>query len=188
MFFIIAVIIAAIVIITLFAVKIKAQLRYRDNRIKAVVSWLGIPLFRREFVFRRDGEKFLTLYGIQKQGEKLIISLDDLIRLATPKKEEKKTNTKEALTYIHSKAVYDIKIKFEIGTGDASLTALSCGLLQIVIGTLYTLRKNPKMKVSAVVKPEFSKQVLCFESDCIIKASPVNIMIGYMIHKKILRR
>jgi hypothetical protein len=44
------------------------------------------------------------------------------------------------------------------------------------------------MKVKAAVIPEFSKQQLCFESDCIIKVSPVNIMIGYMIHKKILRR
>jgi hypothetical protein len=152
------------------------------------VTWLGIPLFRREFVFRRDKEKFLTLYGIQKEGEKLVLSLDDLVRLATPKKKEKKTNTKEALTYIHSHAAYDIKIKFEIGTGDAYLTALSCGFLQIVIGTLYSMRRNPRMKVKAIVMPEFSKQQLCFESDCIIKVSPVNIMIGYMIHKKILRR
>lgn len=188
MFFIIAVLIAAIIVFLLFAVKIKARITYRDNRIETVVSWLGIPIFHREYVFGRDKENFLMLYGIQKQGEKLIISLDDLIRLTMPKKEEKKTNTKEALAYIHSKAVYDIKVKFEIGTGDACLTALSCGLFQIVIGTLYTIRKNPKMKVTAVVKPEFSKQVLCFESDCIIKASPVNIMIGYMIHKKILRR
>lgn len=188
MFFIIAVFIAAIVIILLFAVKIKAQLSFRHNRIKAGVTWIGIPLFRKEFVFRRDKDKFLTLYGIQKDGEKLVISLDDVIRLSTPKKKEKKTNTKEALTYIHSKAAYDIKITFEIGTGDASLTALSCGFLQIVIGTLYAMRRNPRMKLKAAVIPEFSKQQLCFESDCIIKVSPVNIMIGYMIHKKILRR
>lgn len=152
------------------------------------MTWLGIPLFRREFVFRRDKDTFLTLYGIQKRGEKLVLSLDDLIRLFTPKKEEKKTNTKEALTYIHSKAVYDINIKFVVSTGDASLTALSCGLLQIVLGTLYAMRKNPRIKMKAIVLPEFSKQTLCFESDCIIKVSPVNIMIGYMIHKKIFRR
>ncbi len=188
MFFIIAILIAAIIIILLFAVKIKAKISYRHNRIKAAVTWLGIPLFHKEYVFRRDNDKIVTLYGIQKKGEKLVISLDDLIRLSTPNREKKKTNTKKALTYIHSKAIYDIKIKFKIGTGDAFLTALSCGLLQIVIGTLYGIRKNPRMKVKPIIKPEFSKQILCFESDCIIKVSPVNIMIGYMIHKKILRR
>jgi len=151
------------------------------------VTWFWMPVFRREFVFRRDRKKVLTLYAIKKKKEKRVFSLDDLIRLTRPQK-VKKADTKKALAYIHSKAEYDIKIKFVIGTGDACLTALSCGLLQIVIGTLYAIRKNPNIKLQMRICPDYSKQGLRFTSDCIIKASPANIMIGYMIYKKTLRR
>ena len=187
MFFIIAVLTAAIILIVLLTVKVHGQVSFHHNRIKAAVTWLGIPFFKKEFVFRRDSEKFLTLYAIQKKGEKLAFALDDLIRLSTPKK-VKKTNTKAALNYLHAKAAYDLKVKFVIGTGNALLTALSCGLLQIVIGALYAMRKNKKVKLKSAVVPEFSKQTLSCDADCIIKASPVHIMIGYMIYKKMIRR
>lgn len=187
MFFIIAVLIAAIILTVLLTVKVQGKVSFHHNRIKAAVTWFAIPIFKKEFVFRRDKEKLLTLYAIQKKGEKLTFSLDDLIRLSAPKK-VKKTNTKEALNYLHSKASYDLKIKFIIGTGDALLTALSCGLLQCIIGALYAMRENKRIKLESAVVPEFSKQTLCFDADCIIKASPVHIMIGYMIYKKIIRR
>ncbi len=187
MFFIIVLTAAVIILIVLLTVKVHAKASFHHNRIKAAVTWLGIPFFKKEFVFRRDEKKLFTLYAIQKKGEKLKLSLDDLIRLSTPKK-EKKTNAKEALNYLHSKVSYDLKIKFVIGTGDALLTALSCGLLQSVIGALYALRENKKIKLNSTVVPDFSKQTLCFDADCIIKASPVHIMIGYMIYKKMIRR
>jgi len=188
LFFIIAVIIAAIIIFLFIAVKTKARLSFRYNRVQTVVTWFGIHLFRGEFVIRRDKEKILTLYSMRRKGERIVVSLDDVLRRSVQKKKVKKTNIKHALVYIHGKAEYDIKILFEIGTGDAFLTAMSCGLLQSVIGTLYAMRSNSEMKVKANVKPIFSKQQLCFESDCIIEVSPVNIMIGYMIYKKIIRR
>ncbi len=160
---------------------------FHHNRIKAVVTWLAVPLFKREFVIRRDEEKLFTLHATQKKGEELTFSLEDLIRLSAPKK-KKKGNLKEALNYLHSKASYDLKIKFVIGAEDAMLTALACGLLQMVIGTLFAMRKNKRIALKAPVVPEFSKRALCFDGDCIIKASPVHIMIGYMIYKKTIRR
>lgn len=169
------------------AVKVKAKLSFHHNRIKAVVTWFAIPLFKREYVFRRDEKKLLTLYAIQKKGEKFTFSIEELIRLSAPKK-EKKSNTKEALNYLHSKAAYNLKTNFVIGTGDAMLTAFSCGLLQIIIGALYATRENRKIILKSFVIPEFSKQTLRFDADCIIKASPVHIMIGYMIYKKKIRR
>ncbi len=173
--------------IALLAVKVKAKLSFHHNRFKAAVTWFAVPLFKREYVFRRDEKELLTLYAIQKKGKKLTFSLDELIRLSAPNK-EKKSNTKEALNYLHSKASYDLRIKFVIGTGDAMLTAFSCGLMQIVIGTLFATRENKKIKLQSAVVPEFSKQALCFDGDCIIKASPVHIMIGYLIYKKTIRR
>ncbi len=151
------------------------------------MTWFAIPLFKREYVFRRDEKALFTLYAIPKKGKKLTFSLDDLIRLSEPKK-DKKSNTKEALNYLHSKASYDLKIRFVIGTGDAALTAFSCGLLQIVIGTLFASRENKKIELKSAVVPEFSQQALCFDGDCIIKAYPVHIMIGYLIYKKTIRR
>lgn len=187
LFFIIAYLAAAIILIIFFAVKIKATVSYRNGRIKAVVTWFCIPLFHIEYVLRRDEDKLFTLHVTDKKKKEHTISLEKIIRLFAPKK-EKEAKTKEALAFIHSKAEYEIEIKFIIGTGDAVLTALSCGLLQSVIGTCYAMRKNSRMKLKSAVIPQFTKQTLCFDADCIIKAYPANIIFGYMIYKKIIRR
>lgn len=173
--------------VILLSVKVKGKASFHHNRIKAAVTWFAVPLIKREYVIRREKDKLLTLYAVEKSGKKLKISIEDVLRLSEPKK-EKKTNAKEALNYLHSKAAYDLTVKLKIGTGDALLTALSCGLMKILIGTLYATRENKKIALKASIIPEFSKQALCLDSDCIIKVSPVHIMIGYMIFKKQIRR
>lgn len=186
-FIIIAVLIVAALILFLVAVKIKFEAAFNNNRLKLRAVVLGIPVFAKEFVFRRDPKSVLSLYAMQKDGEKVFTSLVDLIKTST-KKEKKKNNTKQALSYIHFKAVYDIRIEFEVGASDAFLTAMASGLLNTVVGTLYATRKNKNMRVKWNVNPQFKKQILSFRANCIIKLSPANIMIGYMIYKKILRR
>ncbi len=169
------------------AVKIKFVVSFIQNRLKIRAVLLAIPVYRKEFVFRRDPEHFLVLKGIQKDGEKFFTSVIDLIKVTTPKG-EKKTNTKAALSYLHLKAAYDIDIEFEVGISDAFTTAMASGFLNAVIGTLYSMRKNKNMHVKWKVNPQFTKQVLILKANCIIKLTPANIMIGFMIYKKILRR
>lgn len=178
---------AALAIVVLLAVKTKGTVTWHHNRVKAVVSWLRVPVFKREYVFRREEGKPAALFKVTKKGESRVLSLKDIISFLT-KKPDDNANFKKALLYIHSKAAYKLNVGFEIGTGDAMLTALSCGLLQSVIGALYGMRDNRKIELAAAVAPQFSKQSLRFDLDCIIKASPVNIMIGYMIYKKRRKR
>ena len=179
-------IIAAILVI-LLSVKVKGKVSFHHNCIKAAVTWFAVPLIKKEFEIRRKEDKFLTLFAVEKKGKKIEISLKEVIRLSAPKK-DKKTNTKEALNYLHSKAAYDIAIKLKIGTGDALLTALLSGLMNIIFGTLFAMRENKKIVLKTSIVPEFSKQALCLDANCIIKVSPVHIMIGYMIFKKLIRR
>lgn len=178
---------AALAVAVLLAVKIKGTVTCHHNRLKAVVSWFGVPLLKREYVLRREEGKPVALYRAAKTGEERVLSLRDVIRFFS-KKPDDNADIKKALLYIHSKAAYKLTVGFEIGTGDAMLTALSCGLLQSAIGALSAMRGNRKMELAASVAPQFSKQTLRFDLDCIIKAAPVNIMIGYMIYKKRLRR
>ncbi len=178
--------IALAAVTALLSVKAKADVSFHQNRLKIAVTWFAVPIFKREYTVRRDDKKYLLIHAVPDKGKTVTVNLSDLLRFTAPRK--KKTEKKAALIYLYKKASFDIKIRFVVGTGDAMLTALSCGFLNGVIGALYAMRGNRKIKLKSSVVPEFSKQNLRFEADCIIKAFPVHIMIGYMISKKIIRR
>ena len=173
-----------------------------NNRFRVVVRYILIPI-KMEFVIRHVPKEVLALYMIKKGKEKRITTLRELflklkkgqtkgMTLANmlslvvyPKRREKQKGT---LVYLNKKTAYRARIRLTIGVDDAYATAMVCGFIVSVAGALCAAFNNQTHVVWVDVTPQFSKPVFSIDTDCIIKVTPANIIIGYFIYQKNKRR
>ncbi len=187
-FIIIALIIIAAVVLIALLLKINLVIVARDKHWSLSAIALGITVLRRRYEVRREFGDLLTLYSVDK-NEKRVISIIDIFKSFN--KPEKKSNEKgrsKLFGYINSKSKYKIDIKITIGLDDAFLTAVCCGLMNSVIGSLMVLNKDKRHRVVIKTHPVFQNHLFSFLGHCIITLSLANIIIGYMIYKINKRR
>ena len=126
----------------------------------------------------------MTLYSVDI-NEKRVISVFDIFKsFNRPKKKSNEKGRNKLFEYINGKSKYKIEIKITIGLDDAFLTAVCCGLLNSVIGSLMIFNKDKRHRVVIKTVPVFQNRLFSFYGDCIITLSLTNIIIGYMIYKK----
>lgn len=172
----------------LLLLKINLVIVARDKKWSLGVKTLGLVVLRRRYEVRRQSGELLTLFSVDK-NEKRIISVTDIIKsFRMPKKDSDTKGRNKLFGYINGKSRYTIKIKSNIGLDDAFATAICCGFLNTLIGSLMVLNKDIRHKVNVNVFPVFQKRSFSFDADCIITLSLANIIIGYMIYKKNKRR
>ena len=188
-FIIIALGIFAAIILLILLLKIDLIIEAKDKNTKLFIRVLRIIVIRRRYETRREQGDILTLYSVDK-NEKRIFSLLDIIKTLS-KPREPKSNEKargKLAAFINSKAAYKLDFKLVIGMEDAFTTAMLCGVVQTIAGSLVCFIKDRRHKVVISVMPSYSKRTFSFAADCIITLSLANIIIGYMIYKKNKRR
>lgn len=144
-------------------------------------------------------------YSIKGGNDHVIITIYLLWKLIkfrkdiskdTDKKEKQKTDTELHDKYIHLKQLYhlfsiikkylnkkleisDLKIKFEIGTGDACYTGIAAGMAWSLIGTaISTITSTFKTKkFNCKVLPDFNKRTVKLDLDCIFTIKIVHIIV-----------
>ncbi len=187
MFFIfIALGIITAIILLLLLLKIDLIIEAKDKEAKLFIKVLHlIVVIRRKYEARREHGDILTLYSVEK-NEKRILSLLDIIKTIS-KPREPRSNEKargKLAKYINSKAAYKLIFNVVIGTEDAFATAMLCGIVQSVAGSLVCFIKDKRHKIMVSVVPSFGKRSFSFAADCIITLPLANIIIGYIIYKK----
>jgi Protein of unknown function (DUF2953). len=193
LFFIIALLSAAAIILLLVIFRLKAVTRLENRNIRITVSFLFFRI-KKEYVFKREKGELFVLYQLSRKGEKRVISFSDIFR----KKEKvagitvadtykmiaphyhRKNN---AFYYLNRKVHFDTNIKIALGVGDAYVTALLCGLVIAIGGSLCAVYSQNTKRFKISVKPEFSRQLFSVHADCIIAITPANIILGYIIYK-----
>ena len=187
-FIIIALIIIAAVVLIALLLKINLVIEARDKNWSLSAIALGITVLRRRYEVRREFGDLLTLYSVDKK-ERRVISVTDIFKsFKGPEKKGSEKGRKKLFGYINSKSKYKIDIKITIGLDDAFLTAICCGLMNTVIGSLMILNKDKRHRVVIKTLPVFQNRSFSFFADCIITLSLANIIIGYMIYKINKRR
>lgn len=190
MFFILIVLIAAVLLVAALAVRIKAAVRIDQSDINAKLRLLYFIPIKWRFVLRRDKTSIIRLIRIKKDGsEKTMISLAELIcRLDKKKQTHKEHARSAAFNHVYERMNIEINAKAQIGLGDAFATAMLCGALSMGFGIAQRIGKPKHHRIKLAVLPVFTKQLYSFCADCIITLSPVNIIVGYIIYLKNLRR
>lgn len=188
MFFITVLIVVIIVVIALLFFNINIKLDIHDNKISIVVSFLVIKLFKRKLVVEREKGRIISLYQYKKGKKVLVTSLLDIILESRKRTDSQKLAQSKFLKYILKRLYISVLASFSIGTGDAALTANVCGSVQIASGIASSIYTNKRRSFKVNVVPIFSAKQLTADINCIIKVSPANIIIGYLIYKKTKRR
>ena len=188
MFFIIIAlaIIAAVVLLLLLRINLIIEARVKNWSLS--VRTLGSIILRRRYEVRREFGDFLTLYSVDK-NEKRIISIIDIVKsLQRTDKKSDENGRRHLFGFVNSKSKYEIIIQIKVGLEDAFLTAVSCGLINSVIGSLMVRNVDERHIVRFSAIPVFQKRSFSFHGDCIITLSLANIIIGYIIYKINKRR
>lgn len=188
MFFITVLIIVIIVVIALLFFNINIKLDIHDNKISIVVSFLKIKLFKRKLVLEREKGEIISLYQFKKQEKILVTTLLDIIYNSRKATDSQKLAQRKVLNYILKRLYIEVLASFSIGTGDAALTANVCSSVKIALGIASGIYTNKRRSFKVNVVPIFSAKQLTADINCIIKVSPANIIIGYLIYKKTKRR
>lgn len=180
----------AAVIIIAVAVKIKAVLQFEQGHIKAMLVLLGFIRIRFHYAIIRDKSSILRLVQIKKDGsEKTKLTLAEIIcRLNKKKKTHKEHSRSAGFDYVYRKMRIEIRANLILGLGDAFATAIASGLLKTAFGIMQKAGKPRHHHITINVRPNFQKPAYIFSGDCIITLSPVNIIVGYIIYQKHLRR
>lgn len=181
---------AAVVIAVIVLVKIKVVLQIEQCEINATLVLLSFIRLHRKYLLKRDKDSIALLCEVKKDGsEKTKLSLSELICRLNKKKQNKKERARsEGFNYVYKKMDIEFKARIDVGLGDACLTALFCGVLKAVFGFVKKAGKPKNHIVSIDIKPVFTKQLYRIFADCIITVSPANIITGYFIYQKKLRR
>jgi hypothetical protein len=195
-FIIIALACLAAIIILLFITRVHGIFRLENKRLLFHVDWLFIRLMKREYRIGRDEEKVLSLYRIMKTREQKVTTLTEvlfeekpdrnaslfsLIKLAIKSRHER--NRVSPWLIVLEISNVDLRLGTEVGTGDAFLTAMTCGLLTTVGNAICAANSTKREHYRVFVQPEFEHRSFSLYGDCIITATPANIIRGYFIYK-----
>ena len=175
---------------------LKAVIRLDNLRVHLSVSFLFIRI-KREYELKRESKEFLVLFQLLDGKEKRIaslksiilkkdkdkateISIVDLFKIVVQNRKDKKDS---AFAYLNKKSRFDVQIQISLGVGDAYYTALLCGMLVAIGGSVCAVYSQEKKQFRISVQPEFNQLKFSLQTDCIIAITPANIIIGYFIYK-----
>lgn len=184
--FFITVYIVVIILILLLILNIKAEIIANNNSIIVYVFFLKIKLINRRYTIERVKNKLAVLYWHKKKSKIEIANLHDII--TSKVKDSKKLARKKMTKYLLKRAHSDLSAKITIGVGDACLSANLCGLLGIAANVAAGIYATCNHNFNVQIKPHFTLKQFSLHADCIIKLSMANIIIGYIIYKKTIRR
>lgn len=201
MFFIIVLLILALIMILVFALNIKAVIKADNANISVSIKYLFVKISKK-YVVKYEESTLLTLYLITKKGLKKVTTFPEIIRkvrkteatditfidLITVITQSFRKKEKSAYYYIHKKIKYEIEAVLKLGLEDAFLTVLGCGLLNAAAGTACAVYNTKDHIFRIKSYPEFTKLFFSINADCIIALTPADIIIGYAIYKKNKRR
>lgn len=158
--------------------------------INVTLFLFGIFKFRRSFLIKRERGQIFALYQIKNNQQIKVISLFDIIKKAKKSHltDKQKFSRKSAVKYILKKAALKTQVRLDIGVVSAYTTAMICGLLFILSSAFDAVYRQPQFNMELSIKPLFSKQFFSIQANCIIALSVANIIIGYLIYKKNMRR
>ncbi len=190
MFFVVILIIVALIIILSF-IKVKTVVISKNRDIDINVYILGVIRLHKKYYIKREEKEIITLYEERKKGDKRITSLRDIIRKGKRKKkpdEAQKRARKKAFKYVIKRTYLKINLDLTMGINDAYTTAMVCGFAEVVSGAAGAVIGNKLHTINVKIMPVFSKQFISLKANCIIALSPADIIIGYVIYKKYMRR
>ena len=177
-------------VVAVLAANIKLNIDVRGSAFSIELVLLGVIRLRRQYVIRREKGAIFTLYCLEKKKEKRVTSLYDIIQ-----KQKKKTVTdkqkkaqKKLIEFLYKKARIEVDAKVRAGLPDAASTALCCGMLGAVSAAAGAVVRDKRHRVSIQIQPVFAKQVFSIDAKGIMALSPANIILGYILYKKTLRR
>jgi len=154
------------------------------NLLKVRIRLLGLPFFRitLKFSVLRDPDADLTFYRLKKKTKKQVTSASKILaRTGKIKNFMLKTNPWEFTS------IKDIKLRADIGLGDAAVTAVLAGLFQSVILASFNFLnfKNSKdMHAEVYFSPVFEKIIFNANLKCILGIKIAHI-ISTLIKKSI---
>jgi hypothetical protein len=179
---------AALILILFIRGTLKAEVH--NNYLCIWVTFLWFIIMHRCYRIRREKDALWTLYRVHNDEEIKIISLYDTIRRPTKKKIPKKQirAVKDTLLYFLRRANFDININIVAGISNAATTAMVCGALRVLLSAANTVLKNKRRSFRIQITPMFSKHLFSFKAKGIMKLSLANIILGFILYKKIMRR
>ena len=177
-----------VVIILITAVKL--NIAVSNNSFDLEMVFLGFIKLHRRYVIRRKKGEIFTLYRRVKNKEKKVISLYDIIRgqEKKPMTEKQKMARKKLLRFLYKKTRIKITAKVRFGLPDAASTAICCGMLGAVSAAADAVTRDKHHQLLIQITPVFAKQVFSIHAKGIMALSPANIILGYILYKKSLRR
>ncbi len=194
---IIALLCIAAIIVLLNIIKVKAVIRLDNLRAQFCITLLFIH-YKREYLVEKDKEDYFVIYKLTKGEKKRIASLKSIIykRDETAATEatianmikiviqnQKDRDKKGAYSYLNKKSRIDARFLITAGTGEAYYTALLCGWIVTIGGSICAVYTRGTKNFRISVKPEFNKRIFSLHADCIIAITPANIILGYIIYK-----
>ncbi len=181
-------IVAALILILFVRGALKTEVH--NNNLCIWVTFLWFIIIHRCYRIRREKEDLWTLYRVQDDDEIKIISLYDMIKRPTKKKIPKKQirAVKDTLLYLLRRARIDVSINIVAGISDAATTAMVCGGLGAVLSAVNAVLQHKRRRIRIQIKPLFSKHLFSFNAKGIMKLSLANIILGFILYKKSMRR
>lgn len=197
MFFIIIALVSLIIVaIVLTATRVHGVFRLENECVHFTVSWISIQIMKREYRVGRDENRVVALYRMLKTREEKVTTLTEVLFTEKPDRDasllkliqaaiQSRKERKQVSPWfgILKRSWVDLRLNIEVGTGDAFVTAMACGLLitvgSAVCAAISTKRENYRL----FVQPAFSRLSFSIRGDCIIDIAPANIILGYFIYK-----
>jgi len=196
MLYIAVFLVVLIILVLLFAIKIKAALEYERNEKE---EWLKLAFYTKSNIFRYEYEVPLLKKEDEKTKFKLVKGQSREMRGGTAENESlmpydivKKYISFRTYLKDHGDVIEDIRnylnnrdihvevnIKLRQGTGDAAQTGFICGLLWTAAGILLNwLSKYLKVLKNEIrISPCFNKSVFEAEASCIFHVRLVHIIV-----------
>lgn len=169
MFFLV---ILLIIILALVFIEIKINIdvviENSYNLLKARVRFFGLPFLSKTLKFSvlRDPDGDYSLYWLRKKKNKRMTSASKLLaRTGKLKRFMLKTNPWEFTS------IKEIKLRADIGLGDAAVTAIVAGMLQAAILTMFNFlhfRDSKSMHAEVYFSPVFEKIIFSANLKCIL--------------------
>lgn len=197
MFFIIWAIIAAAIVLAVLLVKVKIEIIAVQEDITVNIIFLGFIKITKKLLIKFEEKSLVSLYLVDKNKQKRIVKLKKIINNIIEKAPDRtftglvsyflkyinKGQKEVVYSHIYKRINYYLKVYIQLGTGDAFVTAISCGFLKAVSNAFCAILNSRIHKTNINLSPEYSEQVISVKVNCIIRFSPADIIIGYSVSK-----
>ena len=180
----------ALAVLLILLINIRFKINIQNNIIEILVTVLWVLTIRKKFVIEREKNVLIAIFQVKKGRRKKLVTLADIIKKSRKKEvlPIKKQAIRKVLLFFIKKTIININAKITIGFGSAVLTAQVCGILGVVSTAGGAMSDSKKHHVLIRIKPIFAKPIFLLDAKGIFMLSPANIIVGYILYKKSMRR